>query len=93
MSLFRTNKDLSTKVNNPADILTGYEHRVIREKKNRCKTYSMKFNLTFNKSLFWQNLEFLLEFFGKIQEIEFLCCIFMDFLTQVFLFGAFPSII
>ena len=45
---------------------------------------------------FLQNLEFLLQFFGKIQkiqEIEFFCCIFMDFLTHVFLFGAFPSII
>ena len=41
---------------------------------------------------FLQNLDFLLEFFGKIQEIEFLCCNVMDFLTQVVLFGKIPFI-
>ena len=53
---------------------------------------SMKLN-KIQENTFLQNIEFLLEFFGKIQEIEFLCCIFMDFLIQVFLFGAFPFII
>ena len=57
-----------------------------RNKKKLCKIFSMKLNLKFNKSFFLQNLEFLLEFFGKIQEMDFLCSIFMDFFTQVFLF-------
>ena len=57
---------------------------------------SNKFNqieLKIQETTFFQNLEFLPEFFVKIQEIEFFFSIFMEFLTQVFLFGTFPFIV
>ena len=41
------------------------------------------------ETIVFQNLEFLLESFVKILEIEFFFWIFMEFLTQVFLFGTF----
>ena len=37
-----------------------------------------------SNTFFLQNIEFLLEFFVKIQEIKLLSWIFMDFLTQAF---------
>ena len=41
--------------------------------------------LKIQKIILSQILEFYLELFREIQEIEFLFWIFMDFLTQVFL--------
>ena len=45
----------------------------------------MKLNLKFNKSLFLQNLEFLLEFFGKIQEIE------LNWIFMIHFYGIFNT--
>ena len=70
--------------------------RLWREMPQIKEPVSNKFNaieFKIQEILFFQNLQFLLEFFSKIKEIDFFCCIFMDFSTQVFLFGTFQFII